>query len=74
MQHLGRTDQGAAKGATLACVHSRRVTYCLPTIGWAGLLDGIVRDAPPGSVIATATAEMRALSERVLGAAICPSA
>jgi hypothetical protein len=42
------------------------ITYILPDEGWAPLLEIIVPDAPPGSVIEVNTAGMQALAERML--------
>ena len=42
------------------------VTYILPTIAWASLLDIIVRDAPPGAVIEVHTSEMERVTEQTL--------
>ncbi len=42
------------------------VTYILPTLAWASLLEVIVREAPPGALIQTETEEMRALAEHLL--------
>ena len=44
------------------------ITYILPDAGWAPLLEIIVREAPPGSVIEVNTAGMQALTERMLQA------
>jgi hypothetical protein len=43
------------------------ITYILPDEGWAPLLEIIVREAPPESVIEVNTAGMAALAERLLG-------
>ena len=43
------------------------ITYILPDEGWAPLLEIIVREAPPGSVIEVNTGGMHALAERLLG-------
>ena len=43
------------------------ITYILPDEGWAPLLEIIVREAPPESVIEVNTAGMVALAERMLG-------
>ena len=42
------------------------ITYILPDEGWAPLLEIIVPDAPPGSVIEVNTAGMQDLAERML--------
>ena len=42
------------------------VTYILPTIAWASLLEIIVRDAPPGAVIEVHTSEMERVTEQTL--------
>ncbi len=42
------------------------ITYILPTIAWASLLDIIVRDAPPGAVIEVHTSDMQRVAERTL--------
>ena len=42
------------------------VTYILPTIAWASLLDIIVRDAPSGAVIEVHTSEMERLTKQTL--------
>ena len=42
------------------------VTYILPTIAWASLLDIIVRDAPSGAVIEVHTSEMERVSKQTL--------
>ncbi len=42
------------------------VTYILPTIAWASLLEIIAKDAPLGAVIEVHTAEMRRVTEQVL--------
>jgi hypothetical protein len=44
------------------------ITYILPDVGWAPLLEIIVRDAPPGAVIEVHTLAMHALAERMLQA------
>ena len=43
------------------------ITYILPDEGWAPLLEIIVRDAPPGSVIEVNMVAMQALAECMLG-------
>ena len=45
---------------------SRPITYILPSTDWAVLLDVIVRDAPPGSVIEVHTEAMQALTTKAL--------
>ena len=45
------------------------VTYILPDVGWAVLLDGIMREAPSGAVIEVHTQRMQALVERRLAEA-----
>ncbi len=42
------------------------ITYILPDVGWAPLLEIIVREAPSASVIEVNTAGMQALAERML--------
>ncbi len=42
------------------------VTYILPTIAWASLLEIIVRDAPPGAVIEVHTSEMERVTQQTL--------
>jgi hypothetical protein len=42
------------------------VTYILPTIAWASLLEIIVRDAPPGAVIEVHTSEMERVTVQTL--------
>ena len=42
------------------------LTYILPTTDWAMLLDIIVREAPPGSVIEVHEAAMLTLAEQKL--------
>src|SRR4028118_1893022 len=42
------------------------VTYILPTIAWASLLDIIVRDAPSEAVIEVHTLEMERVTEQTL--------
>ena len=44
------------------------LTYILPTTDWAMLLDIIVREAPPGSVIEVHEAAMQILAEQKLHA------
>ena len=58
-----------AHEAMLAEERPRAVTYILPTASWACLLDIILRDAPPESVIETYTEAMQELSERAVAAA-----
>jgi hypothetical protein len=43
------------------------ITSILPDAGWAPLLEIIVRECPPTSVIEVNTAGMAALAERLLG-------
>lgn len=45
------------------------VTYILPDLSWAILLDAIMRDAPQGAIIEVHTEPMRALVERRLAEA-----
>ena len=45
------------------------LTYILPTLDWAMLLDIIVREAPPGAVIEVHEPAMHALAEQKLHAA-----
>lgn len=40
------------------------VTYILPTVAWAMLLEPIAQDAPVGAVIEVHTDEMRVLAEQ----------
>ena len=47
---------------------NRPITYILPDEGWAPLLEIIVREAPPASVIEVNTAGMQALAEQQLAA------
>ena len=42
------------------------VTYILPDLPWAVLLDGIMREAPAGAVIEVHTQRMQALVEQRL--------
>ena len=42
------------------------ITYILPDEGWAPLLEIIVREAPPGSVIEVNTGGTQAVAERML--------
>ncbi len=44
-------------------------TFILPDLPWAALLDGIMRDAPPGDVIEVHTEAMHALVEQRLAEA-----
>ena len=43
--------------------------YILPDLPWVLLLDVIVRDAPPGSVIEVHTAAMREAADRAVAQA-----
>ena len=43
--------------------------YILPDLPWAMLLDVIVRDAPPGSVIEVHTAAMREAADQAVAQA-----
>ncbi len=42
------------------------ITYILPNLPWAVLLEGIMRDAPAGAVLEVHTQPMQALVERRL--------
>jgi hypothetical protein len=45
------------------------ITYILPDLPWAVLLDGIMREAPAGAVIEVHTQRMQVLVERRLAEA-----
>ncbi len=58
-------DRRVAKEDVVAPPHTP-LTYILPDLGWAPLLEIIVRDAPAGAVIEVHTPAMHALAERLL--------
>lgn len=62
----GETGERRRDLETMGPHEPRTITYILPTTAWASLLDVIVREAPPGAVIATYTDAMRTLSEQAL--------